>query len=119
MNESAIVDIQQTDKTLTITFLESRLNAIRIDDEPWVTIDQSLQTSLPDTLVLDFSHVNVLCSAVLGKIVAIKKKFKGEIVLTNLSELLLEVFQITGLNRLFTIREMEKGEPSSNLRIKL
>ena len=119
MKESAIVDIQRTDKTLTVAFLESRLNAIRIDEEPWVTIDQSLQTSVPDTLVLDFSHVNVLCSAVLGKIVGIKKKFKGEIVLTNLSDLLLEVFQITGLNRLFTIREMEKIEPGSDLRIKL
>ena len=119
MKESAIVDIQQSDKTLTISFLESRLNAIRIDEEPWVTIDQSLQTCVPDTLVLDFSHVNVLCSAVLGKIVGIKKKFKGEIVLTNLSELLLEVFHITGLNRLFTIREMEKIEPGSDLRIKL
>ena len=106
MNESAIVDIQRTDKTLTIAFLESRLNAIRIDNEPWVTIDQSLQTSMPDILVLNFSNVNVLCSAVLGKIVVLNKKFKGEIVLTNRSELLLEVFHITGLNRLFTIRNV-------------
>lgn len=107
MNESAIVNIQQTDKTLTIAFLESRLNAIRIDNEPWLSIEQSLQSSVPDTLVLDFSNVNVLCSAVLGKIVGLKKKFKGEIVLTNLSELLLEVFHITGLNRLFNIRNVD------------
>ena len=119
MNESAIVDIQRTDKTLTIAFLESRLNAIRIDSEPWVTIEQALETNVPETLVMDFSNVIVLCSAVLGKIVGLKKKFKGEIVLTNLSELLLEVFHITGLNRLFTIREMEKVKPSSDLRIKL
>lgn len=107
MNESAIVDIQRTDKTLTIAFLESRLNAIRIDSEPWVTIEQALQTDVPDTLVMDFSNVNMLCSAVLGKMVGLKKKFKGEIVLTNLSELLLEVFHITSLNRLFTIRNAD------------
>ena len=107
MNESAIVDIQRTDRTLTITFLESRMNGVRIDSEPWVTIEQALQTNVPDTLVMDFSNVNVLCSAVLGKMIGLKKKFKGEIVLTNLSELLLEVFHITGLNRLFTIRNAD------------
>ena len=104
MNDSTVVSIQQSEKTLTATFLESKMNAIRIDNEPWETIEQSLQTSDPDKLVLDFSNVNVICSSVLGKIVGFKKKFKGEIVITNLSDLLREVFQITGLNRLFTIQ---------------
>ena len=104
MNDSTVVSIQQSEKTLTATFLESKMNAIRIDNEPWETIEQSLQTSVPDKLVLDFANVNVICSSVLGKIVGFKKKFKGEIVITNLSDLLREVFQITGLNRLFTIQ---------------
>ena len=104
MNDSTVVSIQQTEKTLTATFLESKMNAIRMDNEPWESIEQSLQASVPEKLVLDFSNVNVVCSSVLGKIVGFKKKFKGEIVITNLSELLREVFQITQLNRLFTIQ---------------
>ena len=104
MNDSTVVSIQQSEKTLTATFLESKMNAIRIDNEPWETIEQSLQTGVPDKLVLDFSNVNVICSSVLGKIIGFKKNFKGEIEITNLSDLLREVFQITGLNRLFTIQ---------------
>ena len=104
MNDSTVVSIQQSEKTLTATFLESKMNAIRIDNEPWETIEQSLQTGVPDKLVLDFANVNVICSSVLGKIVGFKKTFQGEIVITNLSDLLREVFQITGLNRLFTIQ---------------
>ena len=103
MNDSAVVSIQSTEKTMTATFLESKMNAIRIDNEPWETIEKSLQTIAPEKLVLDFSNVNVICSSVLGKIIGFKKKFKGEIVITNLSDLLREVFHITGLNRLFTI----------------
>ena len=103
MNDSTVVSIKQTEKTLTVTFLESKMNAIRIDNEPWESIEQSLQASVPEKLVLDFSNVNVICSSVLGKIIGFKKRFKGEIVITNLSDLLREVFHITGLNRLFTI----------------
>ena len=106
MNDCASVNIQQTDKTLTVCFLESRLNGVRNDNEPWGTIELSLQTSMPDTLLLDFSNVTVLCSAVLAKIVGLKRKFNGEIVLANLSELLTEVVHITGLDRLFTVRKV-------------
>jgi anti-anti-sigma factor len=104
MNKSAIVSVQQIGKTLTICFLESRLNAVRADNEPWETIDQSIETGSPDTLVLDFANVTVLCSAVLAKLIGLKKKFQGKVVLMNLSELLREVIHVTGFDRMFIVK---------------
>ncbi len=104
MTKFAIVNIQQIDKTLTICFLESRLNAVHPDNEPWQTIDQKIEEGLPDTLVLDFANVTILCSAVLAKLIGLKKTFQGEVVLINLSELLREVIHVTGLERLFIVK---------------
>ena len=104
MNDGEIVSIQKAGRTLNVCFLESRLNAVRNDNEPWDAIDHAIESEDPDNLVLDFSNVTVLCSAVLAKIIRLKKNFKGEIVLVNLSELLTEVVHITGLDGLFVIR---------------
>ncbi len=104
MTKSAIVNIQQIGKTLTICFLESRMNAVHPNNEPWETIDQSIETGLPDTLVLDFAKVTILCSAVLAKLVGLKKTFQGEVVLTNLSESMNEVIHVTALDRLFVVK---------------
>jgi anti-sigma B factor antagonist len=61
-------------------------------------------------LVLNFSSVDFLSSAALGKLITLDKKIKargGALKLCNIRPEIYEVFAITRLNRLFDIREDE------------
>src|SRR5690606_7341007 len=57
-------------------------------------------------LILNFEHVGYLSSAVLNELLRINKAIqasKGNLRLCGMSPVILEVFQITNLDRLFTI----------------
>jgi anti-sigma B factor antagonist len=61
-------------------------------------------------LVLNFSNVEFLSSAALGKLITFHKKAQkegSEIVLTNISPEIFQVFAITNLDKLFTIKDTE------------
>jgi anti-sigma B factor antagonist len=63
-----------------------------------------------DRLLLDFSSVEFLSSAALGKLITLDKKTKahgGILKLSNIRPEIYEVFAITKLNRLFDIRKDE------------
>jgi anti-sigma B factor antagonist len=61
-------------------------------------------------VLLDFSTVDFLSSAALGKLITLDKKMKahgGALKLANIRREIFEVFEITKLNRLFDIRKDE------------
>lgn len=61
-------------------------------------------------LLLNFSTVEFLSSAALGKLITLDKKVKahgGKLKLSNIRPEIYEVFAITKLNKLFDIREDE------------
>ncbi|MBI1899554.1 MAG: STAS domain-containing protein [Planctomycetia bacterium] len=61
-------------------------------------------------LLLNFTDVEFLSSAALGKLITLDKKIKsqgGNLKLTNIRPEIFEVFVITRLNRLFDIRPDE------------
>ena len=61
-------------------------------------------------LLLNFSSVDFLSSAALGKLITLDKKTKahgGTLKLSNIRPEIYEVFAITKLNRLFDIRDDE------------
>ena len=61
-------------------------------------------------LLLNFSAVEFLSSAALGKLITLDKKVKavdGKLKLCHIQPEIYEVFAITKLNRLFDIRETE------------
>lgn len=63
-----------------------------------------------DKLLLNFSSVDFLSSAALGKLITLDKKMKahgGTLKLSNIRPEIYEVFAITKLNRLFDIRNDE------------
>ncbi|MGA2033436.1 MAG: STAS domain-containing protein [Thermoguttaceae bacterium] len=63
-----------------------------------------------DKLVLNFSSVDFLSSAALGKLITLDKKMKahgGQLKLCNIRPEIYEVFAITKLNRLFDIKDDE------------
>ena len=61
-------------------------------------------------LLLNFSTVEFLSSAALGKLITLHKKVKdhgGKLKLTNIRPEIYEVFAITKLNKLFDIKDEE------------
>ena len=61
-------------------------------------------------LLLNFSAVEFLSSAALGKLITLEKKTKaagGQLKLSNIRPEIYEVFAITKLNKLFDIRDDE------------
>jgi len=63
-----------------------------------------------DKLLLNFSSVDFLSSAALGKLITLEKKVKargGVLKLSNIRPEIYEVFAITRLNRLFDIKADE------------
>jgi anti-sigma B factor antagonist len=63
-------------------------------------------------LILNFSNVEYLSSAALGKFITLNKKVnaaQGKLVLCNIDPQIYEVFEITKLNRLFNIQKEEQA----------
>ena len=61
-------------------------------------------------LILNFSNVDFLSSAALGKLITFEKKTKrhdAELILTNISPEIFQVFAITNLDKLFVIKDSE------------
>jgi anti-sigma B factor antagonist len=89
------------------------LSDARILDETTVkTIAEELMRLVDNTfkikLLIDFSNVEYLSSAVLGKLVAIHKKVaegKGQMKLAAIKPAIKEVFKITKLDKVFDIHD--------------
>ena len=61
-------------------------------------------------IVLNFGNVEFLSSAALGKLITFEKKAKrigAELILTNISSEIYQVFAITNLDKLFRIKDTE------------
>ena len=71
---------------------------------------QLVEVDNRDKLLLNFSSVDFLSSAALGKLITLDKKMKahgGSLKLSNIRPEIYEVFAITKLNRLFDIKDDE------------
>ncbi len=71
-----------------------------VDEEGWRKI------------LLNFSNVEYLSSAALGKLITLNKKLQavgGRLILCNIDPQIYEVFEITKLNKLFTIHKDEQS----------
>jgi len=63
-------------------------------------------------VLLNFSNVEFLSSAVLGKLVSLNRKLqavRGKLILCGISKEIREVFEITKLDKLFTIHKEEQA----------
>lgn len=61
-------------------------------------------------IVLNFDNVEFLSSAALGKLITFEKKAKrndSQLILSNISPEIFQVFAITNLDKLFTIKDSE------------
>ena len=63
-------------------------------------------------LILNFSNVEYLSSAALGKFINLNKKVRaagGKLVLCNIAQHIYEVFEITRLDKMFNIQKDEQA----------
>lgn len=102
LNESAQVSV--------IRFKDQKI----IDPETIQELGEELFSLVEDgkhnKLVLNFSNVEFLSSAALGKLITFEKKTKrggSELILTNITPEIYQVFTITNLHKLFTIKDSE------------
>jgi anti-anti-sigma factor len=101
------IDSYAKDDILTIRILDERLidpeQLKRLFDDLYALLGKSEQQQV----VVDFSSVKFMASAMLGKLVAMKKKcdeYRAKLKLCSVAPEILEVFKITKLNKVFDIQ---------------
>lgn len=104
------LNLSQSSGVSVVTFADSKI----IDEEEIQELGQELYNLVEKDelkkIVLNFSNVEFLSSAALGKLISFEKKVrnnKADLVLTNIRPEIYEVFAITKLTKLFQIKDDE------------
>jgi len=102
------IDIEEVNDVTVARFTDKKI----LDESNIQIIGNQLFSLVDDDhrkkLVLDFSNVEYLSSAALGKLITLDKKVKaaaGELRLCAIRKDILEVFKITRLDKLFKIKD--------------
>ena len=104
------INLADSSGVTVVTFKDSKI----IDEAEIQELGQELYDLVERAghtkFVLNFSHVEFLSSAALGKLISFEKKVRthsGELYLTNIRPEIHEVFAITKLTKLFQIKDDE------------
>jgi len=104
------IDVSESANVNVIRFKDQKI----IDPEAIQELGQELFDLVErddcKKMVLNFSEVEFLSSAALGKLITFEKKAKrhdAELILTNISPEIFQVFAITNLDKLFQIKDSE------------
>lgn len=100
------VDIEDIDGVTVARLLEKKIldeaNIDALGQELFALVDKDGRTQI----ILDFSLVEYLSSAALGKLITMHKKVStagGKVVLCNIQKDILDVFKITKLDKVLTL----------------
>jgi anti-sigma B factor antagonist len=104
------IAVTESNGISVVTFTDSKI----IDDQEIQELGQELYALVDrdnrPKIVLNFAAVEFLSSAALGKLISFEKKAKAKksvLILTNIRPEIYEVFAITKLTKLFTIKDDE------------
>ncbi len=104
------IEVSESASVSVIRFLDQKI----IDPEAIQELGQELfdlvERDDRKKLVLNFANVEFLSSAALGKLITFEKKSKrndAQLILTNISPEIFQVFAITNLDKLFQIKDTE------------
>jgi anti-sigma B factor antagonist len=110
MGEDALLQVHKQNEVAVVTFATSRIldqsNVQQLGDELNALVD----TYGLEKIVLNFANVNYMSSAVMGKLVSLRKKVEGAggtLVLCNIEESIYEIFKIMRFDKMFDIYESE------------
>jgi anti-anti-sigma factor len=100
------VSVEYGEKATIVTFTDEKI----LEERDIVELQESLMGIIGQTekinLILDFSTVKFLSSAVLGLLIRVSKKVyeqNGQLRLCNISPRIYEIFKITRLTKIFDI----------------
>ncbi len=105
------LDIQEVGDVTIASFLDKKIldenNIQMVGSELFGLVEEDGRMRI----ILDFSNVEYLSSAALGKLITMEKKVKnagGKLRLCAIRPEIFEVFAITKLNKLFDIRDTQE-----------
>ena len=104
------LDINEVGDVTVVRFRDRKIVEDINIQELGAEMFQLIEEEKREKLLLNFSTVDFLSSAALGKLITLDKKVKahgGKLKLTNIRPEIYEVFAITRLNRLFDIKDDE------------
>lgn len=110
MSNRRRIEVSESANISVVRFLDQKI----IDPEAIQELGQELFDLVErddlKKLVLNFQNVEFLSSAALGKLITFDKKAKrsdAQLILTNISPEIYQVFTITNLDKLFDIKDTE------------
>ncbi len=100
------IDIEEINGVTVARLLEKKIldeaNIEALGQEMFALVDKDGRKKI----ILDFTHVEYLSSAALGKLITMHKRtttVKGKLVLCSIQKDILDVFKITQLNKVLTL----------------
>ncbi|TWU21295.1 STAS domain-containing protein [Bythopirellula polymerisocia] len=104
------IEFSESSSVSVIRFKDQKI----IDPETIQELGEELFSLVEDgkrqKLILNFANVEFLSSAALGKLITFEKKAKrsgAKLILSNIAPEIYQVFTITNLDKLFTIKDNE------------
>lgn len=101
-----LLEVQTIDNVAVVSILAGRI----LDDQVIQQFGDQLKSLVEEAghqrILLNFSKVEYLSSAALGKLVLLRKQIetiKGKLALSNIDDSIFEAFKITGFDRIFKI----------------
>jgi anti-sigma B factor antagonist len=105
------LELEEIDGVTVVNFVDRKIldeqNIQKIGDQLFSLVDEDGRRKI----LLNFGNVEYLSSAALGKLITLNKKVqgvKGKLVLCNIAPQIFEVFEITKLDKFFTIQKEEQ-----------
>ena len=104
------IEVSEVGQVTRVRFVDRKILDEANIQELGAELFQLVEEENRKSLLLNFSSVEFLSSAALGKLIMLDKKVKansGKLKLSNIRPEIYEVFAITKLNRVFDIKEDE------------
>src|SRR5207302_8675253 len=105
------LEVEDIGEVTVVNFTDKKI----LDEQNIQVIGEQLFSLVDESgrkkLLLNFGNVEYMSSAALGKLITLNKKVQaagGKLVLCNIDPQIREVFEITKLDKLFTIRGDEQ-----------
>jgi anti-sigma B factor antagonist len=105
------LEVEDIGEITVVNFIDRKIldeqNIQKIGEDLFSLVDELGRVKV----LLNFSNVEYLSSAALGKFISLNKKVQskgGKLIMCNINDDIYEVFEITKLNKLFNIQKDEQ-----------
>jgi anti-sigma B factor antagonist len=104
------IDVSKVGEVTVVKFVDKKILDEASIQELGIELFSLVEHDNRKSVLLNFSNVEFLSSAALGKLITLDRKVKaakGRLKMSNIRPEIFEVFQITKLNKVFDIRTDE------------